>query len=72
MIDLPVAISDIIRNGIVFDFKNWHQESMNGDDLKSTVAHMFSLLDKRQVDYVLVGGVALLQYTASSILRPGK
>ncbi len=55
------AIGDIIRNGIVFDFKNWDQKSTN-DGLKSTVARLFSLLDERQVDYVLVGGVALLQY----------
>ncbi len=55
------AIGDIIRNGIVFDFKNWDQKSTN-DGLKSTVERLFSLLDERQVDYVLVGGVALLQY----------
>lgn len=55
------AIGDIIRNGIVFDFKNWDQKSTN-DGLKSTVARLFSLLDEGQVDYVLVGGVALLQY----------
>lgn len=64
MIDLPVAISEVICNGIVFDFKNWHQESMNEDALKLAVAHLFSLLDERRVDYVLVGGVALLQYVA--------
>jgi hypothetical protein len=57
-----VAISDIIHNGIVFDFKNWGLERMHEDDLKSMVERLFSLLEERRVDYVLVGGVALLQY----------
>jgi hypothetical protein len=60
----PVAISEIIRNGIVFDFKNWDRHFMNDDELRATVAGLFSLLGERGVDYVLVGGVALLQYVA--------
>jgi hypothetical protein len=59
-----VAVSDIIRNGIVFDFKNWELGRMNEDDLKPMIERLFSLLDDRRVDYVLVGGVALLQYVA--------
>lgn len=35
---------------------------MNSDVLIETVAHFFSLLRERQIDYVLVGGIALLQY----------
>lgn len=62
MADSPISIGDIIRHGIVFDFKNWHLKTMNEGDLQSAVEHLFSLLDERQVDYVLVGGVALLQY----------
>lgn len=34
---------------------------MNSDILE-TVARFFSLLQERQIDYVLVGGIALLQY----------
>ena len=33
---------------------------MNSDHLIETVARFFSLLSERQVDYVLVGGIALL------------
>lgn len=35
---------------------------MNPDILIETVARFFSLLRERQIDYVLVGGIALLQY----------
>ncbi|CUS03984.2 conserved protein of unknown function [Candidatus Promineifilum breve] len=64
MIFSSITIGEIIHNGLVFDFKNWNQPSMNEDDLRTTVARLFSLLDERRVDYVLVGGVALLQYVA--------
>ena len=35
---------------------------MNTDDLLQTVARLFALLEKKQIKYLLVGGVALLQY----------
>ena len=35
---------------------------MNSDFLIETVARFFTLLRERQVEYVLVGGIALLQY----------
>lgn len=35
---------------------------MNSDLLIETVARFFSLLRDRQIEYVLVGGIALLQY----------
>ena len=35
---------------------------MNADTLLQTVARLFAVLHERQIDYLLVGGVALLQY----------
>ncbi len=35
---------------------------MDPDSLLETVQRLFALLDERQIDYVLVGGVALLTY----------
>jgi len=35
---------------------------MNSDSLIETVGQFFTLLSERQIDYVLVGGIALLQY----------
>src|ERR1051325_9953372 len=59
-----VHIGEVVRNGVLFKPEN-HLESqrlMNPDLLIETVARFFSLLRDRQIDYVLVGGVALLQY----------
>lgn len=58
----PLDVGEIVRNGINFDLKNWGGKPMNDGNLKATVERLFSLLSDRQVDYVLVGGVALLQY----------
>lgn len=57
-----LAIGHVIRNGVVFDFKNWSHDMIEGDDLLYSVRHLFDLLGERGVNYVLVGGVALLQY----------
>ena len=57
-----VHIGDVIRNAVVFNLRNWREITMNPNDLLQTVERLFSLLQERQVDYVLVGGVALLQY----------
>src|SRR3954463_3234162 len=58
----PVHIGQVIRNALVFNFKNWQGEPMNVDALLQTVADLFTLLHERKIEYVLVGGIALLQY----------
>lgn len=60
----PVHIGAVIRDAVVFDLKRWDGTStlMNPDSLLETVRRLFALLEERQVDYVLVGGVALLAY----------
>jgi len=55
-------IGEIIYNAITFDVKNWLDTPMNSDALVQAVQDFFSMLEQRQVDYVLVGGVALLRY----------
>lgn len=35
---------------------------MDSDQLLDAVARLFKLLDQREVDYLLVGGIAMLQY----------
>ena len=57
-----LAIGHVIRNGVIFDLKNWSVDMIEGDDLFNSVRRLFGLLEERQVNYVLVGGVALLQY----------
>ncbi len=56
-----VHIGEVVRNAVLFKPEN--QEGLvNSDDLIETVAHFFSLLRERQIEYVLVSGIALLQY----------
>ena len=57
-----VHIGEIIRNAVLFNPTNSHELLMNPDILIETVSRFFSVLRERQIDYVLVGGIALLQY----------
>ena len=61
-ISLRVHIGEVVRNAIVFKPGNLQEPSVNSDFLIETVARFFSLLRERQIEYVLVGGIALLQY----------
>lgn len=58
----PVDIGAVIQRGVVFDFKNWQGGTADAAHLPQAVAHLFDLLEKRTVDFVLVGGVALLRH----------
>ncbi|WAL59844.1 hypothetical protein [Thermocoleostomius sinensis] len=42
--------------------KNWSNDAPDVNRLPETVEQLFNLLDERQIDYLLVGGVALLSY----------
>jgi len=57
-----VHIGEVVRNGVLFNPTNHQEGLMNSDLLIDTVARFFSLLRERQIEYVLVGGIALLQY----------
>jgi hypothetical protein len=57
-----VHIGEVIRNAVLFNPANPQELLMNPDILIETVSRFFALLRERQIDYVLVGGIALLQY----------
>ena len=57
-----VHIGNVIRNAIVFNCRKSDAEVMNADELLEAVAQLFTLLHERQIDYLLVGGVAMLHY----------
>jgi hypothetical protein len=57
-----VHIGEVIRNAVVFNPGNHQERLMNSDFLIETVARFFRLLGERQIEYVLVGGIAMLQY----------
>jgi hypothetical protein len=57
-----IHIGNVIRQALVFNPRNSPGGAVNTDTLLQTVARLFALLDHRQIDYLLVGGIALLQY----------
>jgi len=57
-----VHIGTVIRNARVFNFKKVSAETMNTEALLATVVRLFTVLQARQIDYLLVGGVAMLHY----------
>ena len=61
-IQSSVQIGDVIRNAVVFNVKNWLGGTMNSDSLIQSVQDFFTVLEQRKIDYVLVGGIALLHY----------
>lgn len=58
----PIHIGTVIRNAHIFNIQNWQEGAMNSENLLQTVAQLFALLQQRRMNYVLVGGIALLQY----------
>ena len=61
-IQSSVQIGNVIRNAVVFNVKNWLGGTMNSDSLIQSVQDFFAVLEKRKIDYVLVGGIAILHY----------
>jgi hypothetical protein len=59
---MAAAISEIIRNGILFDVKNWGSVMSDRYDFFQTVEVLFDTLTEREIPYLLVGEVALLSY----------
>jgi len=63
MPDHLVHIAEVIVNGIVFDPKNGERlRTMDLANLLKSVPRLFDLLEEREIDYVLVGGIAMLVY----------
>lgn len=57
-----IDIGEVIQNGVVFNLRNWQDASVDMQNLPQTVERLFELLHERGIDYVLVDGVAMLQY----------
>ncbi len=55
-------IGQIVRYAAAFNPRDWKGGGMASDALLQAVARLFALLEERDVDYVLVGGIALLNY----------
>jgi len=61
-IQSSVQIGNVIRNAVAYNIKNWRGASMNSDSIIQSVQDLFTVLGQRKIDYVLVGGIALLHY----------
>jgi hypothetical protein len=57
-----VHIGKVVRNALVFNFRNPGGGTMSDSTLLDAVDRLFALLEERRIDYLLVGGIALLQY----------
>lgn len=57
-----VHIGRVIQNAVVFDPGYPMERAVDAAALPETVARFFAVLERRQIDYTLVGGIALLQY----------
>jgi hypothetical protein len=55
-------IGSVLQNAIAFDFKNSPEVIMETESLFAAVDRLFSLLEERRIDYVLVGGIAMLTH----------
>ena len=60
-IQSSIQIGEVIRNAYFFNVNNW-RDRMNPDSLLQSVQDLFALLEERKIEYVLVGGIALLNY----------
>jgi len=58
----PVHIGKVVRNARVFDCATPRGMPMSDSSILETVDRLFALLDERGIGYLLVGGIALLQY----------
>lgn len=57
-----VHIGKVVRNARVFNFTNPRGETVSDSALLDAVDRLFGLPEERRIDYLLVGGIALLQY----------
>jgi len=55
-------IGSVLRNAVAFNFKNSPAKMMRADSIPTQVEHFFNLLESRNIEYVLVNGIALLTY----------
>lgn len=57
-----INIGEVVQKARVFNFKNVPHDAMSDVPLPQVVSRLFSLLRERGIDYMLVGGIAMLQY----------
>jgi hypothetical protein len=56
----PIHIGQVVRNALAFGSSRG--ATVGAGSILDAVEHLFALLDERRTGYLLVGGIALLQY----------
>ena len=64
-----IDIAEVLRDARLGDLRSLAEEPAGYDELHRTTSALFDLLDERAVDYVLVGGLAVLQYVSGRNAR---
>jgi hypothetical protein len=62
MIGAGIDIGQVVRRAVVFNPKYAMEHPVDERGLLRSVEQLFELLDERRIDYVLVNGIASLQY----------
>jgi len=57
-----IDIAEVLRDASLGDLRTLAEPPVTYDDLHDATNRLFDLLQEREVDYVLVGGLAMLQY----------
>lgn len=57
-----VHIGKVVRDALVFNLRNPRGGTVSDSVLLDAVDRLFAVLEERGIDYLLVGGIALLQY----------
>src|SRR5579859_5853625 len=58
----PINIGEVIYRATIFNHHSRSNINMDSTNLPQVVKKLFDLLHERKVPYLLVGGIALLQY----------
>ncbi len=62
MVTTLADIGAVVVNANTFTPRRWKGNPMSADSLLGNVRRLFALLHERRIEYVLVGGIALLHY----------
>lgn len=57
-----IQIGNIIRSALVFNINRWNGSLMATDELFADITRLFALLQEQNIQYLLVGGIAMLKY----------
>jgi hypothetical protein len=68
-IQSTVQIGRVIRDGVMFNVKNWTHNMTDADLLMDAVQDLFALRAEREIDYLLVGGIVILYMWKAGIRR---